>query len=91
MLLSTLAMPKVASANTTIYVGTYAMNLLDAAPDTFKLAHVIHPTQVESLSVKLNQYWDLSIKGCLSFLNGDTEQSFTSMTRLELQYQVHRQ
>jgi hypothetical protein len=84
----TLAMPKVASASTTVYVGTYAQNLLDATQDTFKLADVIHPTQIGSLSVKLDQYWDLSVKGCLSFLSGDTTQSFTSTAGLELQYQV---
>jgi hypothetical protein len=43
---------------------------------------------VESLSVKLDQYWDLSVKGCVTFLSGDTAQSFTSTAGLELQYQV---
>jgi hypothetical protein len=84
----TLTMPKVASASATVYVGTYAQNLLNATQDTFKLAGVIHPTQVESPSVKLDQYWDLSVKGCLSFPSGDTTQSFTSTAGLELQYQV---
>ena len=84
----TLTMPKVASASATVYVGTYAQNLLNATQDTFKLATVIHPTQIESPSVKLDQYWDLSVKGCLSFPSGDTTQSFTSTAGLELQYQV---
>jgi hypothetical protein len=81
-----LRLPYVASA-TKLYVGTYNLDLLNAVQVPFTV-DVVHPTTVKSLSVKLDQFWDLSVKGCMSFLSGDTAQSFTSTAGLELQYQV---
>ncbi len=82
-----LSLPDVASAAAKLYVGTYNLDGLNAAKVPFTV-DVVHPTTVESLSVKLDQYWDLSVKGCVAFISGDTGQSFSSTSGLELQYQV---
>jgi hypothetical protein len=73
---------------TTLYVGSAASTFVYAATPVAVGLNVVHPTAIDSLTVSLNQYWGLSVKGCLTLNTSpaDRSESFTSTAGLELQY-----
>ena len=73
---------------TTLYVGSAASTFVYAATPVALGLNVVHPTAIDSLTVSLNQYWGLSVKGCLTLNTSpaDRSESFTSTAGLELQY-----
>jgi hypothetical protein len=72
----------------TLYVGSAASPFVNAATPVALGLNVVHPTAIDSLTVSLNQYWGLSVKGCLTLSTSpaDRSESFTSTAGLELQY-----
>jgi hypothetical protein len=55
------------------------------------VVNVVHPTAVVSLAVKLDQSWDLSVKGCLtmSLSPADSSEKIPSTANLLLEYSAH--
>jgi hypothetical protein len=55
------------------------------------VVNVVHPTAVRSLSVKLDQSWDLSVRGCLSMSASpaDSSEKIPSTANLMLEYSAH--
>ena len=70
---------------TTLYVGT--LNLPDlTAVETPLEVDVVNPTVISSFKVSLNQYWNLSVSGCLGFSSGNKAQTFSRTSGLTVQY-----
>jgi hypothetical protein len=70
---------------TTLYAGTTANSGL-AAVETPVRVNVVNPTVISGFKVSLNQYWTLSVSGCLAFGSGNTAQRFYNTSGLTVQY-----
>jgi hypothetical protein len=69
----------------TLYVGSASANDLTAVtvPLTLK---VVHPTTISSFKTTLNQYWGLSVSGCLGFPAGDKTERIVHTSGLTVEY-----
>ena len=47
---------------------------------------VVHPTAISSFKATLNQYWGLSVSGCLGFPAGDKTERITHTSGLTVEY-----
>jgi hypothetical protein len=70
---------------TPLYVGTLNVFELTAVESPLQL-DVVNPTIISSLKVSLNQYWNLSVSGCLGFASGNKAQTFYHTSGLTVQY-----
>ena len=72
-------------AGGTLYVGSASANDLSgvSVPLTLK---VVHPTAISSFKTTLNQYWGLSVSGCLGFPASDKTQKITHTSGLTVEY-----
>ena len=73
------------AAGGTLYVGSASANDLSAVsvPLTLK---VVHPTAISGFKTTLNQYWGLSVSGCLGFPAGDKSEKITHTSGLTVEY-----
>ncbi len=73
------------AAGGTLYVGSASANDLStvSVPLTLK---VVHPTAESGFKVTLNQYWGLSVSGCIGFPAGDKTEKITHTSGLTLEY-----
>jgi hypothetical protein len=73
------------AAGGTLYVGSASANDLSAvsAPLTLK---VEHPTVISSFKTTLNQYWRLSVSGCLGFPASDKTERITHTSGLTVEW-----
>lgn len=69
----------------TLYVGTTNNSDLTAVEKPLQL-NVVNPTVISGLKATLNQYWTLSVSGCLGFPSGNTTQRFCHTSGLTVQY-----
>jgi hypothetical protein len=69
----------------TLYVGTISEPDLAAVvvPLTLK---VVHPTTISGFKTTLNQYWGLSVTGCLGFPAGDRSEQITRTSGLTVEW-----
>ena len=69
----------------TLYVGSAAANDLTSVslPLTLK---VVHPTAISGFKTTLNQYWGLSVSGCLGFPASDKTELITHTSGLTVEY-----
>jgi hypothetical protein len=69
----------------TLYVGSAGANDLTAVsvPLTLK---VVHPTTISGFKTTLNQYWGLSVSGCLGFPAGDKTERITHTSGLTVEW-----
>ncbi|HEY6786433.1 MAG TPA: hypothetical protein VI365_03895, partial [Trebonia sp.] len=72
-------------AATTLYVGTINQNYLTEVVTPLQV-DVVNPTVISSFKVSLDQYWGLSVSGCLSFASGNRAQKFSHTSGLTVQY-----
>jgi hypothetical protein len=70
---------------TTLYVGTTFQSDLNAVETALRV-NVVNPTVISGFKVSLNQYWALSVSGCLGFGSGNTAQRFANTSGLTVQY-----
>ncbi|MCW2933648.1 MAG: hypothetical protein JWM19_4610 [Actinomycetia bacterium] len=70
---------------TTLYVGTTNQNYLTEVVTPLQV-DVVNPTVVSSFRVSLNQYWGLSVSGCLGFASGNRAQRLSHTSGLTVQY-----
>lgn len=69
----------------TLYVGSADAN--DLTPVSAPLAvKVVHPTTISNFKTTLNQYWGLSVSGCLGFPASDKVELITHTTGLTVEY-----
>jgi hypothetical protein len=68
----------------TLYVGSTSQANLNAVETPLQLNVVNHPTIISGFKVSLDQYWDLSVSGCLE--SGNTAQGFHHTSGLTVQY-----
>jgi hypothetical protein len=73
------------AAGGTLYVGSASANDLTAVsvPLTLK---VVHPTTISGFKTTLNQYWGLSVSGCLGFPAGDKTERITHTSGLTVEW-----
>jgi hypothetical protein len=73
------------AAGGTLYVGSAGANDLTAVsvPLTLK---VVHPTTISSFKTTLNQYWGLSVSGCLGFPASDKTERITHTSGLTVEW-----
>ena len=73
------------AAGGTLYVGSANANDLTSVslPLTLK---VVHPTTISSFKTTLNQYWGLSVSGCLGFPAGDKTERITHTSGLTVEW-----
>jgi len=69
---------------TTLYVGSASQANLNAVETPLQLNVVNHPTVISGFKVSLDQYWDLSVSGCLE--SGNTAQGIYHTSGLTVQY-----
>jgi len=69
----------------TLYVGSASANDLTAVtvPLTLK---VVHPTTISGFKTTLNQYWGLSVSGCLGFPASDKTERMTHTSGLTVEW-----
>jgi hypothetical protein len=72
-------------AGATLYVGTLNTSDLTAVETPLQV-NVVNPTVISSFKVSLNQYWTLSVSGCLGFASGNTTQTLYHTSGLTVQY-----
>jgi hypothetical protein len=79
-----IALPERAAGGT-LYVGSASANDLStvSVPLTLK---VVHPTAESGFKVTLNQYWGLSVSGCLGFPASDKTEKITNTSGLTVEY-----
>jgi hypothetical protein len=79
-----IALPERAAGGT-LYVGSASANDLTtvSVPLTLK---VVHPTAESGFKVTLNQYWGLSVSGCLGFPASDKTEKITNTSGLTVEY-----
>jgi hypothetical protein len=70
---------------TKLYVGTINLNYLTEVVTPLQV-DVVNPTVISSFRVSLNQYWGLSVSGCLGFATGNRAQRFSHTSGLTVQY-----
>jgi len=75
------------STGGTLYVGSASGNGLPSAVEPVTL-NVIHPSVISDFKTTLNQYWALSVSGCLGFPAADTTEKITHTTGLTVEYEV---
>jgi hypothetical protein len=73
------------AAGGTLYVGSANANDVSAVamPLTLK---VVHPTTISSFKTTLNQYWGLSVSGCLGFPASDKTERITHTSGLTVEW-----
>ena len=73
------------AAGGTLYVGSANANDVSAVavPLTLK---VVHPTTISSFKTTLNQYWGLSVSGCLGFPASDKTERLTHTSGLTVEW-----
>lgn len=69
----------------TLYVGTTNNSDLTAVEKPLQL-NVVNPTVISGFKVTLNQYWTLSVSGCLGFPSSNSTQRFYHTSGLTVQY-----
>jgi hypothetical protein len=79
-----IALPERAAGGT-LYVGSASANDLTAVtvPLTLK---VVHPTTISGFKTTLNQYWGLSVSGCLGFPASDKTERITHTSGLTVEW-----
>ena len=70
---------------TTLYVGTTNHPGISAVETPLQV-NVVNPTVISGFKVALNQYWTLSVSGCLGFASGNTAQMLYHTSGLTVQY-----
>jgi hypothetical protein len=75
------------AAGGTLYAGSAAAKGLagTVVPLTLK---VVHPTQIASFKVSLNQYWKVSVSGCLGLPGTDKTERIAHTTGLTVEYKA---
>jgi hypothetical protein len=73
------------AAGGTLYVGSASANDLSAVSSPLTLK-VVHPTVISSFKTTLNQYWRLSVSGCLGFPAGDKTERITRTSGLTVEW-----
>ncbi len=72
-------------AGTTLYLGTTGQPGL--TPVVVPLTvNVVRPTIISGFKVSLNQYWGLTVSGCLGFVTGDASVGYFNGSGLTMQY-----
>jgi hypothetical protein len=74
------------AAGGTLYVGATSSTDAPEATTVQVALKVVHPTAESGLKVTLNQYWGLSVSGCIGFLVGDKTEKITHTTGLTVEY-----
>jgi len=69
----------------TLFVGTLNLPGLTAVEKPLQL-NVVNPTVISGFKATLDQYWTLSVSGCLGFPSGNTTQRFYHTSGLTVQY-----
>lgn len=73
-------------AGGTLYVGSASGTDLSASAVVPLALKVAHPTVISSFKTSLNQYWGLSVSGCLGFPASDKTERITHTSGLTVQY-----
>jgi hypothetical protein len=73
------------SAGGTLYVGSASATDLSGVVEPLTL-NVVHPTEITSFATSLNQYWGLSVSGCLGFPAGDKTERMEHTSGLTVEY-----
>jgi hypothetical protein len=73
------------AAGGTLYVGSADANDLTSVSEPLTLK-VVHPTTISSFKTTLNQYWGLSVSGCLGFPASDKTEKITRTSGLTVEY-----
>ncbi len=72
-------------AGGTLYVGS--ANAKDLTPVALPLTlKVVHPTAISGFKTTLNQYWGVSVSGCLGFPASDKTEKITHTSGLTVEY-----
>jgi hypothetical protein len=72
------------AAGGTLYVGS--TNTADSTVSVPLTMKVVHPTTISSFKTTLNQYWGLSVSGCLGFSASDKTERITHTSGLTVEW-----
>jgi hypothetical protein len=81
----TITLPERAAGGT-LYVGATSATDAPEATTVQVALKVVHPTAFSGLKVTLNQYWGLSVSGCIGFPASDTTEKITHTSGLTVEY-----
>jgi hypothetical protein len=74
------------AAGGTLYVGATDSSGASEATTVQVALKVVHPTTISSFKTTLNQYWGLSVSGCLGFPASDKTEKITRTSGLTVEY-----
>jgi hypothetical protein len=74
------------AAGRTLYVGATSSTNAPSAATVPVALKVVHPTAFSGLKVTLNQYWGLSVSGCIGFPASDKTEKITNTSGLTVEY-----